>query len=108
MCPFVYQQDSAPAHRATKTLEFLREEKIPFWSPEMWPPNSPDLNPMDYAVWSIVSQGSCKTRPTSVTALKAKVSKFWKNLDPVQIRAVCSKFRGRLEKCVEENGSYFD
>lgn len=46
--PFVFQQDSAPAHKAKKTLSLLREEGVDFWGPETWPPNSPDLNPLDY------------------------------------------------------------
>ena len=101
------QQDSAPAHRSHKTLKFLREEKNPFWSPEQWPPNSPDLNPLDYAIWAIVSQRACKTRPKSVRALKTKVSKIWKDLDPAEIRKICRRFRARLERCVAENGSFF-
>ena len=45
---FVFQQDSAPAHRAHETIELLRRETPDFISPEQWPPNSPDLNPVDY------------------------------------------------------------
>ena len=108
LAPFLFQQDSAPAHRARKTLDFLREEKNPFWSPQQWPANSPDLNPLDYAIWSMVAQGACKDRPSSVTALKQKVSLYWNAMDGEQIRAVCRKFRPRLERCVAENGSYFD
>ena len=47
--PFIFQQDSAPAHRAKKTLAYLDDEGITYWRPAQWPPNSPDLNPMDYA-----------------------------------------------------------
>jgi len=25
-----------------------------FWSKEFWPPNSLDLNPMDYYVWNVI------------------------------------------------------
>ena len=106
--PFVWQQDSAPAHRAKKTTDFLRAEKIPFWTPEQWPPNSPDLNPLDYSIWSKVSQGACKSRPKSVTALKARVSRFWSNMPAAEIRAVCRRFRPRLQQCVAEKGSFFD
>ena len=56
--PFIFQQDSAPAHRAKRTLDYLKKEGIHFWTPAMWPPNSPDLNPMDYAIWSMVVQGT--------------------------------------------------
>ena len=31
---FTLQQDSAPAHRAKRTLDFLKEENIAFWSPQ--------------------------------------------------------------------------
>jgi len=29
----------------------LQEWQKIFTEPENWPPNSPDLNPMDYSVW---------------------------------------------------------
>jgi len=32
-----------------------------FWSKEFWPPNSPDLNPLDYYVWSVVESDVIKT-----------------------------------------------
>ncbi len=44
----VFQQDSAPTHTAKKTTNLLNESGIKFWSSNTWPPNSPDLNPMDY------------------------------------------------------------
>jgi len=43
---FIFQQDSAPAHRARETLSLLEQETPAFISPHLWPPNSPDLNPV--------------------------------------------------------------
>ena len=68
--PFTYQQDSAPAHKARKTIEFLLSEKNDFWGPDMWPPNSPDLAPLDYGVWPYIALKACKTRADSVPVLK--------------------------------------
>jgi len=45
---FTFQQDSAPAHQARPTVELLEKEVPDFISPSLWPPNSPDLNPVDY------------------------------------------------------------
>ena len=58
-----------------KKQAFLKEENIPFWTPQQWPPNSPDLNPLDYAIWSMVQQGACQDRLPSVAALKRHVLK---------------------------------
>ena len=44
---FVFQQDSAPPHRALATVEYLRQATPEFISHDLWPPNSPDLNPVD-------------------------------------------------------------
>ena len=46
----LFQQDSAPAPRARETIELLTIETLEFIPPALWPPNSPDLNPVDYKV----------------------------------------------------------
>ena len=53
---FVFQQDSAPAHRARDTIQLLQQETPAFISPDLWPPNSPDLNPVDYRIWGLMQQ----------------------------------------------------
>jgi len=53
---FVFQQDDAPSHRAKLTVEFLQQNVPDFIEPSVWPPNSPDLNPVDYAVWDALQQ----------------------------------------------------
>jgi len=47
---WTYQQDGAQVHTAPNTTDYLKKEKINFIEPDMWPSNSPDLNPVDYAV----------------------------------------------------------
>ena len=51
---FIFQQDSAPAHRTRATLRFL--EQPAFIPPDLWLPNSTDLNPIDYKlIWGDAS-----------------------------------------------------
>jgi len=50
---FVFQQDKAPAHHAKDTIKLLQQETPDFIGPDLWPPNSPDLNQVDYKVWGI-------------------------------------------------------
>jgi len=47
---FVFQEDGATSHRAKWTVEFLQQNVTNFIELSVWPPNSPDLNPVDYAV----------------------------------------------------------
>jgi inhibitor of nuclear factor kappa-B kinase subunit alpha len=54
--PYVYQQNSAPAHKAEVTQEWMAENFHDHVTPNMWPPISPDLNPLDYYVWSVVER----------------------------------------------------
>ena len=49
----IFRQDSEPAQRAheTFTLGLLQREVPAFIAVNLWPPNSRDLNPIDYKVW---------------------------------------------------------
>jgi len=55
---FIFQQlGSAPAHRARQTVRRLLKAETPdFIPPRLWPPNSPHLGPVDYAVWSMMQE----------------------------------------------------
>ena len=50
------QQDEAPSHTARNTINFLHQENVNFIEPDMWPPNSPDFNPVDYAIWGALQE----------------------------------------------------
>ena len=52
--PWLWQQDSAPVHKSKETLAWLQKESYDFVPFSHWPPSSPDLNPLDYFVWSYV------------------------------------------------------
>ena len=59
--PFVFQQDGAPAHTSNATQAWLRSNNPDFIKKEEWPPYSPDLNPMDYSIWSIWKRGHVRS-----------------------------------------------
>ncbi len=46
--PYIFIQDSAPAHKVKKTLKLLANHMHSFWESTTWPSNSPDLNVLDY------------------------------------------------------------
>jgi len=50
----MFQQDSAPAHRARETIKLLQRETPAFILPDLWPPNSPDLNAVNYKICGVM------------------------------------------------------
>ena len=66
---FIFQQDNAPAHRVRATVD-LSTETPAFIPPTLWPPNSPDLNPVDYKLWSVIQEQVYKVKVNNVDELQ--------------------------------------
>ena len=105
---FIFQQDSAPAHRAYDTVEMLRRETPAFISPAVWPPNSPDLNPVDYKIWSVLQDRVYKTRIRDVDHLKERLVEEWARFDQNIIDRAINKWRERLRACMRAGGGHFE
>ncbi|KAL4096580.1 hypothetical protein QTP88_021506 [Uroleucon formosanum] len=52
----ILEKDSAPAHKAKKTQRWLEVNLPGFIAAQHWPSGSPDLNPLDYRLWSILEE----------------------------------------------------
>jgi len=105
---FTFQQDNATAHRACDTVEFLSRNTPDFISPLLWPPNSPDLNPVDYEVWGVLQQHVYHSRIRDVDHLKQRIIEEWRCFDQNIIdRAVrqCGVFDYAR---VRANGGHFE
>ena len=53
---FVFQQDNAPSHHAKDTIKLPQQETPDFVGTDLWLPNSPDPNLVDYKVWGVMHQ----------------------------------------------------
>jgi len=51
---FIFQQDNATPHTHKESLEWCEENFTQFFGKYRWPPNSPDLNVLDYYVWDAI------------------------------------------------------
>jgi hypothetical protein len=79
---YVFQQDSAQAHTAQTTQQFLKETIAEFWTPADWQPYSPDLNPLDFSVCSILQEKAQATPHTSLAALCRPITSQWDRMLP--------------------------
>ena len=105
---FTFQQDSAPAHRARETVALLSAETPDFISPQDWPPNSPDLNPVDYAIWGILQERVYRCQIRDVDHLKERLIEEWRRFDQNIIDRAVNQWRDRLRKCVRAKGGHFE
>jgi len=69
----VLQQGSAPAQRARETVQLQQKEKSQFICLDLWPPNSPDLNPVDYRIWGWMQELVYKTLVRDTNDLKQRL-----------------------------------
>jgi len=99
---FTFQQDSASAHRARPSVELL-EKKVPdFISPS--PPNSPDLNPVDYKIWSLVQERVYQQPISNIDELRERIVAVWEAVDQRVIDPAIRLWRERLLACVKAKG----
>jgi len=105
---FVFQQDGAPAHRARDTITFLEQQTPDFIPPTLWPPNSPDLNPVDYSIWSVLQEKVYRSKITDVDELKARLMDEWAQFEQSIVDAAISQWRRRLSACVRVRGAHFE
>ena len=74
----------------------------------MWPPQSPDLSPLDFGIWGNVERVACATPHPSVPALKTAVDQAWADMSDELVVRVCARFRPRLEDMVAAEGGHFE
>ena len=93
-----------PAHTTNtiqrKLMTELRGEAH-FWRKEMWPPQSPDLNSLDYFFWGILQERVHGTSYPNMESLKAHIAEAW-----AFIASACRSLQSHVEAVVSVKGSY--
>lgn len=105
---WTFQQDSAPAHKAKMVQNWLHNNIPDFISTSEWPSASPDLNPLDYAIWSNLEAKVCAKPHTSVEALKNSLTMEWEKLSMKSVRTCIEEWRPRLQRCISARGGNFE
>ena len=103
---WVWQQDSAPAHKSKETQAWLQKECYDFVPFYHCPPPPPDLNPLDYFVWSYVENITNMTSHNTKATLMAAIRRVFAELPPALVEKACSQFWIRIEAVIEAEGGY--
>jgi len=89
------------------TINQLQQETPDFVGPDLWLPNSPDLNLVDYKVWGVMQQRVYECRMNSVDELKLRLIDVWNSLQQNVIDTAINEWRKRLRACVHADGQHF-
>ena len=100
--PWVWQQDSAPANKPKETQAWLQKECYDFV------PFSPDLNPLDYFVWSYVENITNMTSHNTKANLIATIHQVFAELRLVLVEKACSQFRICIKVVIEAEDGYIE
>ena len=85
-------------------FDLLFRKTPDFISPQLWTPNSPDLNPVDNHICSILEQRVYRIR--DVNHLMTRLVEEWQMFDQKLIDWAIKQWRPRLRACVREQGHF--
>lgn len=105
----ILYQDKAPCHKAKSVQTFLEANAPCFIRNKEIPPNSPDLNPLDYGIWAALKVALEKHKKVkNFNHLKKLLIKEWSGLPQELLRATIDSWLVRCRRVDSLHGDFFD
>jgi len=108
---YVFLEGSVPAHKSKKLQQWCKEELDElddFWPWDLWPPSSPDLNPLDYHLGGILESKAWASSHPSTDSLKAAIEREWAAMSMDNVVKACKVFGGMLKAMIKARGGHFE
>ena len=103
---WIFQQDGAKPHQHHLTQQWCRDNFPSFIDKNRWPPNSPDLSPLDYSIWdelvNTIDWDKVKSKTTLIQQLKSSVKKIRESV----VFESCASWTNRLYRVSQNDGNY--
>jgi len=77
-------------------------------SPELWAPDSPDLNLVDYCIWGWMQEHVYRTPVRDIDELNQTLIDTWYRIPQSIIDKAIDQRQTRLRACVKAKGCHFD
>ena len=95
-------------HTAKSTQEWLRTEIPSYISKLEWPPSSPDLNPLDFSLWSILESRACSNSHRNLEGLWKTLCREWDLIPQEILRTAVEAVPRRLREVIKKRGGYIE
>ena len=110
----IFQQDGATPHNVVQVTERLNAN-FDVWIGKhgviSWPPNSPDLTPLDTFLWGTLKNKIYFKSSENILEIQARVTNEINNINnthPDWITKAINKLKIGYQKCIEANGGHFE
>lgn len=91
-----FQQDGAPAHTSKDTMKLINAQTSSPWGKDVWPGNSPDLNPIEN-LWSYLKSTAYEEPvPHDRQSLIKRFQKKWKAIPKTTLENLSQSFQKRI------------
>lgn len=107
----VFQQDGAPAHNHRDVIDWLNENFVGLIGTNAdtrWPPRSPDLTPLDFAIWPYIKNIVYQTQPNSMADLRERIINAFGTITPEMLGNIRANILKRLNLCLLLDGNHIE
>ena len=110
----IFMQDGAPPHFAINVRNYLTQtfgydRVIRRGCQHIWPPRSPDLNPLDFWFWGwLKSKVYHENKPTILEQLQQKIMDIFHQITKEEFSAGVSDITRRLNAVIDSDGNLFE
>lgn len=105
--PFYFQQDGASPHTSRLTMKFLHQRFNHIIPPQDWPPNSPDLNPIEN-LWGNIQYKLDEFDCPSARQIRTIIEEVWTSTKLEECKNLVDSMPARLQQCLDRKGGWTD
>ena len=98
---FIFMYDNAPCCRACNIRTWMTQQQITFM--EVWPPQSPDLNPIEH-VWDLLGRLMDEKKPRKLRELESRLVEEWKKISAIEIQKLIATMPDRIQAVLANKG----